>query len=272
MNTRQLQGTILIWAMLGDLLVVILLSACGGVQSLPAVPAAVQLSETAVSSATTTAVPTDTLTPLSPTEDATVSFQEFKAGYPSGWFMDPTVAAAATELVISYSQHLTAIALTPTETDVPYTPPPTPTYGVGVIRDVGCYPPHHDGLPQYPSCGDAYVNGAWYFVGAGYTGGGINPYNPPPQSLLLVCPEPVNAHLGSSSSIMYKPPVNVGDIHIESIAGSLVTVAPRDPANQARFVFDLATRQWVSGPTPGPSPSAAVSPTAAVSPLPTQTP
>src|SRR2546427_919197 len=60
-------------------------------QTLPVAPAAVNASTT--TTAVATIVPTETKVMLSPTENATVSFQEFKAGYPPGWFMDPTIAA-----------------------------------------------------------------------------------------------------------------------------------------------------------------------------------
>src|SRR5438477_11245486 len=105
------------------------------------------------------AIPTNTAVILSPTEDATVSWQEFKAGAPPGWFMDPEVAAEATRLVITESQHLTAIALTPTMGPPPYTPAPTRTLGVGIIKDTDCIRRLHDGSPHFPSCWDAYVNG-----------------------------------------------------------------------------------------------------------------
>jgi hypothetical protein len=256
----------LVVAMLAGMAILIALSACDTTQSLPSATAATATAQVA------TPIPTSTDVPSSPTEDATVAWQEFKAGAPPGWLLDPTHAAVATELVIWNIQHQTAIALTPPTTEVPYTPEPTATLGVGLIADVGCVRPIHDGKPQFPSCGEAYVNGTWLFVGAGYTGGGIGAYNPPPQSLLVVCPEPLDEHWGGSDALTYETPVNVGEIRIESLAGSLVTVVPRDPNNHVGFVFDLTTRQWVNTPTRSPSPSVFASPIPSISPLPTQLP
>jgi hypothetical protein len=254
LSNRAQNSMLLVGTMLGVVMIAAM-SACDTSQSLPAAPAMVNPSDTAVGTANATIIPTSTDVPYSPTEDATVSWQEFKAGAPSGWLLDPIHAAVATELVIWNNQHQTAIALTPISTEVPYTPEPTATLGVGLIADVGCVHPIHDGKPQFPSCGEAYVNGTWLFVGAGYTGGGIGAYNPPPQSLLVVCPEPLDEHWGGSDALTYETPVNVGEIRIEALSGSLVTVVPRDPNNHVSFVFDLATRQWINlRPTPSPSP------------------
>src|SRR5205823_887451 len=47
-----------------------------------------------------------------------------------------------------------------------------------------------------------------------------------------------------------------------SIAGSLVSVVPRDPNNHVSFVFDLATRQWVSSTSSlSPAPHVYITPT-----------
>ncbi len=216
----------------------IAVSACDTPQSQPATPTVVIKS----TSAPATDTPSDPMVALSPTENATESLQEFKAGYPPGWFMDPTIAAAVTQFAIQKSQYLTAVALTPTLPPFPYTPEPTRTPGLGMIQDTDCVRPHHDGMSQFPSCWDAYVSGRWIFVAAGYTGGGIGAYNPPPRSIIFVVPEP--AYLGSSDAVTYGTPVNEGEVRIASVSGSLVTIVPRDPNNHASFVFDLATRQW----------------------------
>jgi hypothetical protein len=268
MNSHRTHGSLLLTAVIAVVGAFIAISACDTTQSLPSLPAAENSSTTATG--VVTAIPTDTEVVLSPTENATVALQEFEAGAPPGWFSDPTNAAVATQIPIRRSQYLTAIALTPTLPPFPYTPEPTRTPGLGMIHDTGCVLPVHDGEPQFPSCWDAYVNGRWIFVAAGYRGGGIGAYNPPPRSLIFVCPEPV--YFGSSDAVTYETPANEGEVRIASISGSLVTIVPRDPNNHASFVFDLATRQWVNSPTPGPSPSVSVSPIPSVSPLPTQMP
>ncbi len=270
MISHRSQGSILIATLMVGIVVLLAISACDSAHSLPAAPAAVNPSTTASASTVATTLPTDTVVIASPTENATVALQELKAGYPGGWMADPTHAAGATEIVERNNRRLTAIALTPTTTEVPYTPEPTRTPGVGLISESDCLPPVSSGKPVFPNCWEANVNGTWLFVGAGFTGDhnggedGMNPF----RGLIVVSLEPIEEHLGRDSAT-YDTPVNVGEVRIASISGSAVSVVPRDPSNHASFVFDLSTRQWVG--TPGPSPSASVSPMPSVSPFPTHT-
>ncbi len=254
MISHRTQGSLLITAAMVGLIMLIVVSACDTAQSPPATPTVVITSTAAPVAATATL--TDPVVALSPTENATESLQEFKAGYPPGWFMDPTIAAAATQLVIWNNQHLTAIALTPTLGPAPYTPEPTRTLGVGIIAETDCLTPANGGLPVFPNCWEANVGGTWLFVGAGSVGYAHDPDGQNPlRGLIVVCPEPIDEHMGRDS-VTYETPVNVGEVRIASISGSLVTIVPRDPNNHASFVFDLATRRWVtpaSGPVPSPS-------------------
>src|SRR5437868_15506196 len=93
---------------------------------------------------------------------------------------------------------------------------------------------------------------------------------------------------GHSGEDIYNTPQRVGPVRVVAVDGMRVTLAPVDfntplvmltPWSSATpgltFVFDLATRQWVS-PSPGPSPSAmptsGPSPFADPSPLPSPSP
>jgi hypothetical protein len=49
---------------------------------------------------TPTFTPTNTGAIYAPRENATVAWQELKAGYPPGWFMDPTIAAEVTQIAM----------------------------------------------------------------------------------------------------------------------------------------------------------------------------
>jgi hypothetical protein len=114
-----------------------------------------------------------------------------------------------------------------------------------ITHDTNYFVPLSGGKPAFPSCWDAYLNGTWLFVGAGFTGElhdeeGNNPL----RGLVMVCPEFVNEHF--AGCVTYETPVNVGEVRIELLSGSLVSVVPRDPANHAHFVFDLDTRRWLN--------------------------
>jgi hypothetical protein len=106
----------------------------------------------------------------------------------------------------------------------------------------------------------------------------------PMQGLLLVFNGPA-LDTSDPTAEVYSTPLKVGGIRIVALNGTRFTVAPvnlRTPGAiltpwttatpGTSFVFDLATRQWVNTPTPGPSPSVSASPIASVSPLPTQFP
>ncbi|HET9493698.1 MAG TPA: hypothetical protein VFR15_05665 [Chloroflexia bacterium] len=70
----------------------------------------------------------------------------------------------------------------------------------------------------------------------------------------------------------YDSPTQSGSLRIISEAVWRITMQSADGTT---FVFDLATRRWVSPPTtftPGPSPSAFVSPVPSGTPVPTQSP
>ncbi|HMA34101.1 MAG TPA: hypothetical protein VKY74_06420 [Chloroflexia bacterium] len=186
------------------------------------------------------------------TPNATIAFQEFKAGYPRGAFSNPTNVAIATQVAAARIVYETAIALTPIDTPVPWTPAPpgpTPTWFVGMLTDTGCIIPDYTGAPQFASCWRTQVNGTWFFVAGGFAG---DPHSPPDNSvegLLLVCVEPCRAI--PSESALYPVPRQVGDVHIVAVDGLRVTLEPRLPQYHDRFVFDLGTRQWV-GLTPTP--------------------
>jgi hypothetical protein len=240
-------------------LLVATVPACGQPGAAPVVPISpLPLTATPILP-TVTAVPA-TVTPDLAATATMVAFQEFKGGYPKGAFADPTNAAAATEAVERYARYQTATALTPTElpiptfTSAPTVPPlPTPTWFVGLITDTGCIARYFNTAPQFPSCGRAQVNGAWFLLGGGYDGDvGVQQ-----RSLFLVCPEPCHRLLAEEQ--IYPTPRNVWDVRISVVSGPLITLVPRDPTIHDSFVFDLATRHWVSL-TPGPAPSPGVSP------------
>lgn len=59
---------------------------------------------------------------------------------------------------------------------------------------------------------------------------------------------------GIGSSELYRTPQQLGPVDITMVDGSLVTVVTDNPGTSVSFVFDLATRQWVtSGPSPVPT-------------------
>jgi hypothetical protein len=117
-------------------------------------------------------------------------------------------------------------------------------------------------------------------------GGHEGNFDDPMQGLVMIFHGP-RFHTFDPTTEIYRTPQRVGPVRLVSVDGmrfTLVSVPgypgrPQPPQPtftplpQVTFVFDLATRQWVSPPTtPGPSPSALVSPVPSVSPLPTQAP
>ena len=181
-----------------------------------------------------------------PTPNATIAFEEFRAGVPPGSFSNPTVVAAATQRSVESSVYETAIALTPTATPVSWTPAPpgpTPTWFVGMLTDTGCIVPYYTGAPQFASCWRTQVNGAWFFVAGGFAGDRHIPPDNSVDGLLLVCVEPCRAT--PSESALYPVPRQVGEVHIVAVDGLRVTLEPRLPQYHDRFVFDLGTRHWV---------------------------
>ncbi len=231
----------------------LLVIACGQAASPPQAPGtpAVELPAATVPP---TQPPVVTVTPDLAATATEVDLEEFAAGALQGSFSNPVYAEAATETVRHWNQHLTETALTPTATPwptrAPTTPEPTATFFVGMITDSRCVRPLSSNAPQFNSCWRTLLGGQWYFVGGGWDGWDRLTPSLMQKSLLLVCPEPCR---GLYPADLFRPPWNVGDLRIVSISDGLVTVEPRDPAQHAVFVFDIARRQWLppaATPTP----------------------
>jgi hypothetical protein len=166
----------------------------------------------------------------------------------------------------------TAVALTPRPPRrTPPPPMPTPTWAMGWV---GCA----NGRtlePQRYSCWRGVFNGELLTVAAGQQ----SVYSDRAQGLLLV----YHGGLMDSSAPnteVYSTPLRLGGVSIIAMTGTLFTLAPYDPwaitpgvtaTPGITFVFDLATRQWVS-PPPSPSPSPALSPPPLPSPSPLHSP
>ncbi len=122
-----------------------------------------------------TSSPIVTITPDLAATATEVGLEEFRAGALPGSFSNPVYAAAATETIRQWNQHLTETALTPTETPwptrVPTTPEPTATFFAGMITDSRCVRPLSSNAPQFNSCWRTLLGGQWYLWAAGGTTG-----------------------------------------------------------------------------------------------------
>ena len=190
----------------------------------------------------------------------------------------PPVAATNQALETRWAQNRdrirTEVALTPTGPPRgPATALPTPTWAMGWISCGN----GNNREPEFYSCWRGVINGEMISIGVGQQS--MN--NDRSQGLLMIF------HGGwlissISPTEIYSTPIKLGGMRIASLDlnSMLITLTPYDPRTPGptatpgvTFVFDLATRQWVSPPTtPGPSPSALVSPVPSVSPLRTQSP
>jgi hypothetical protein len=78
----------------------------------------------------------------------------------------------------------------------------------------------------------------------------------PQQGVLLVTLADLD-QVSNRTEDVYQTPQKVGAMHLAELNGTQVTLVPTDPQIHVTFVFDLATRQWV---TPGPTPVPSLSP------------
>jgi hypothetical protein len=141
----------------------------------------------------------------------------------------------------------TEVALTHAPRDTPGPPPvyPTPTWAMGIIPDCA------NASAQGPQCINIWrgvLNGEIVQVE-----GGQESYDDPSQGIAIVFT------FGHNDLQIYKTPQKVGVVRVAAVDGTRVTFAPVDfripqvlltPWTTATpgttFVFDLATRQWVS--------------------------
>jgi hypothetical protein len=133
----------------------------------------------------------------------------------------------------------------------PTSPPePTPVLGRQPLED--CATGIHGFDPT--NCWIVLLNNQYVYVDGG------NLYNVVSGDLsdtsigtILVFTRPLTLS-GIGSSEFYRTPQQLGPVDITMVNGFLVTVVTANPGTRVSFVFDLATRQWVSpGPTPVPS-------------------
>jgi hypothetical protein len=196
--------------------------------------------------------------------------------------VSPTVGskdAASTRIAENYNRLRTEVALTH-----------APTWTIGVPPEYPSATPHlglsnectstNSRAPQFANCWIGVVNGEIFYVSAGregFTGLG-GPDDDPPWGIIEVS---IRDRRGSTQ--LFRTPWKVGEVRIVEINNTLFTLAPIDRATPyswltpwatttpgVTFVFDLATRQWVSVP---PSPTVTVTPVLSLipttSPLPT---
>lgn len=160
----------------------------------------------------------------------------------------------ATEIAF-VTQTASAIALTPTYTRVPSTPPPTPTYIIGMFP---CNSEVEKDL-VYFTCWQGYLNGQLVLVAVGKEVSGEAHYNAEAtlvttqhsQAMVLIgsgTTRTINGPIHFWSNIQsYDLPLAVEDAELVSVNGTRLTITTHDSqATPANFVFDLATRQWVS--------------------------
>lgn len=165
----------------------------------------------------------------------------------------------------------TVVALTPRPPEATYVlSGPTPTWALGRVFCSG----GSSLEPMQYSCWRGLVDGELITVAAGQQ----NFYGDRSQGLFIVFHRGVFDSSASSTEV-YSTPLKLGGVQILEIDGTRFTLAPydpmatyipepqRSPTPGIVFVFDLATRQWVSPPPSlGPSPSAI--PTSGPSPIP----
>ncbi len=145
---------------------------------------------------------------------------------------------------------LTAIALSPPPTRTPGRRPDAPTVTPVMGMLPGCLPfGNGAGLPY--NCWQGLVNGQLLILKAG-TGG----YGHDETQGFVWINTPDQREDGND---IYFTPQHVGPVKIVAVDGLLFTLVPAEPNSPpVTFVFDFATRQWV---TPGPSPVPSLLPT-----------
>jgi hypothetical protein len=140
-------------------------------------------------------------------------------------------------MVRGFRQELsTSVALTHAPTYTPGRPPayPSPTPMMGILP--GCSNTSPYGV-QAISCWRGSVGGQLVEVDAGREGLDGDPT----QGILRVHIRGVQGGDG-----IYPTPQRVGAVRIASVVGTLFTLQTMDLQTPQMFVFNLATRQWVS--------------------------
>ncbi len=175
---------------------------------------------------------------------------------------------AGTEIALTEEAIRTSVALTGVPTWTPGIPPSEPTSTPELGLHSGCS--NKNSLePFFINCWGGIVNGDYIDVEVGREGS----LGDKQQGVIMV------VNISQQSSEMYRTPQRVGPVRIVEVDGTRFTLAPIDyyyfetpGALQTPwatttpgpvFVFDIATRQWVSStpvPTPFPSPSVSASP------------
>ncbi|MDQ2806826.1 MAG: hypothetical protein M3Z04_07905 [Chloroflexota bacterium] len=168
---------------------------------------------------------------------------------------------------------MTSVALSPIPTYVGgplpelATPGPTATWSTTWFD---CGPARSSGQPEFRSCWHGTVAGVRLYLDAGK-----DAFITDPQQGLLVVAE-ADTVAPPDGFPVYKTPQRLGEVRIVAVNGTQVVLEPVvAPPAPVSFVFDLTTRQWLSGfpsASPVPSPSPLPSPSVGPSPLPSPSP
>lgn len=214
----------------GTLIMMLLLAVIAACEQ-PSQPATKSLATSATVTTTPTGISgvTATSTPNRPIADAT-----FVAAKLTEIYIEDNFPAIKETAIAGTT---TAIALTPTYTPAPILPTPTPgppeptpTMQIGLFE---CNPTAGFPYVEY-SCWRGLENGRYIYVITGREKVGY--YSDPGQGVILVFPP--------NPYQVYRTPLKIGAVQIASVSGTQFTLSGVDPATNATFIFNLATRQF----------------------------
>lgn len=154
------------------------------------------------------------------------------------------------------------IATPPPSISTLASPEPTPTWMLGMLQ---C---NSEGERAYIylSCWRGIVNGRMVTVAAGgehirtiepYGGQGTVVVGDSSVGVIMIARGPYTPMSRLSGVQIYHTPDQLGDVHIVSVAGTQLSIAPNQPNSQVMWIFDVATRQFVS-PSGTPIPTTPV--------------
>ncbi len=165
---------------------------------------------------------------------------------------DATREATLAPAKTAYVQTVTAVALTPSPTDLPLVP--TPTWVMGAQL---CETSVSTRMYEFTSCWIGIVNGEVLVVGAGVRNSHNGPIDPTKGIVVVYRGLDSNWKFSDQQPVSYDTPTGIGAVQIASVNGTRLDLASVNWATPDWYTpwvahepiattFDLATRQFGS--------------------------